>query len=133
MRKVIRLTESDLARIVKRIIKENKSRKEVLEEWFDIWVKLRRISPLFGLPDHFSLERFQYLTFANVDFYVSEDGESLKLNDFYKDPYNWRDDYQDGVEVLEKIEKKLGNYIRESDLGLGFRTDSNFNMEIYKK
>jgi hypothetical protein len=45
MKKVIRLTESDLARIVRRVIKENENHNEYYQSAYDV---LEHISPLAG-------------------------------------------------------------------------------------
>jgi hypothetical protein len=120
------LKESDLTRIVKRAIKENF--KEI--SWEDIWFKLRRLSQSFQFPD-------DVYTFGGLDFMDSEDGESLDLMDIYKDPYMWRDEYDEGVEVLEKYSNKIKNFVDEFNLKydypftLMFKMDSKYNMKFY--
>ena len=127
MKKIIKLTERDLTRIVKQAINENF--KEI--SWEDIWFKLRRLSQSFHFPSD------PEYSFGSLSFMVSEDGESLDLMDFYKDPYVWRDEYDEGVEVLEKYSNKLKNFVDEFNLKsdypftLMFKMDSKFNMKFY--
>ena len=111
---------------LKRIVNENF--KEI--SWEDIWIRLRRSSQGFLFPT-------DVYTFGGLDFMASEDGESLDLMDFYKDPYVWRDEYDEGVEVLEKYSNKLKNFVDEFNLKsdypftLMFKMDSKFNMKFY--
>jgi hypothetical protein len=125
--KIIRLTESDLTRIVKRVINEDFKQTS----WEDIWFKLRRLSQSFHFP-----EDPEY-SFGSLNFMVSEDGESLDLMDIYKDPYMWRDDYYEGVEVLEKYSNKIKNFVDEFNLKydypftLMFKMGSNYDMKFY--
>ena len=127
MKKIVRLTEQDLARIVKRLVNENF--KEV--SWKDIWFKLRRLSQSFHFP-----EDTEY-SFGGLDFIVSQDGESLELLDIYKDPYMWRDEYDKGVDVLNRYSDKIRNFVDEFNLKydqpftLMFKMDSNYNMKFY--
>jgi hypothetical protein len=127
MKKIIRLTEQDLARIVKRLVNENF--KEI--SWEDIWFKLRRLSQSFHFP-----EDPEY-SFGGLDFIVSQDGESLELLDIYKDPYMWRDEYDKGVDVLNRYSDKISNFVDEFNLKydhpftLMFKMDSKYNMKFY--
>jgi hypothetical protein len=127
MKKIIKLTEQDLVRIVKRLVNENF--KEV--SWKDIWFKLRRLSQSFHFP-----EDTEY-SFGGLDFIVSQDGESLELLDIYKDPYMWRDEYDKGVDVLNRYSDKISNFVDEFNLKydhpftLMFKMDSNYNMKFY--
>jgi hypothetical protein len=127
MKKIVRLTEQDLVRIVKRLVNENF--KEV--SWKDIWFKLRRLSQSFHFP-----EDTEY-SFGGLDFIVSQDGESLELLDIYKDPYMWRDEYDKGVDVLNRYSDKIRNFVDEFNLKydqpftLMFKMDSNYNMKFY--
>jgi hypothetical protein len=126
MKKIIKLTERDLTRIVKQAINENF--KEI--SWEDIWFKLRRLSQSFQYPD-------DVYSFGGLDFIVSEDGESLDLMDIYRDPYMWRDEYDEGAEVLEKYSNKLKNFVDEFNLKydhpftLMFKMGPKFNMKFY--
>ena len=111
---------------LKRIVNENF--KEI--SWEDIWIRLRRLSQGFLFPT-------DVYTFGGLDFMASEDGESLELMDFYKDPYVWRDEYDEGVKVLEKYSNKLKNFVDEFNLKsdypftLMFKMDSKYNMKFY--
>lgn len=131
--------EQRLKRIFKRVLKENeneKERKEIVKFWYNTWRELRKRSDykIFSDPDSLEhAQKYEYFTAAGVDFRISKDGESLQLMDEYKNPYDWRNDYQDGVEVIERIQNKIEKGIEDSGLDfIGFRTDSKFNMEIYK-
>ena len=127
MKKIIKLTERDLTRIVKQAINENF--KEI--SWEDIWFKLRRLSQSFHFPSD------PEYSFGSLSFMVSEDGESLDLMDIYRDPYMWRDNYYEGVEVLEKYSNKIKNFVDEFNLKydypftLMFKMDSKYNMKFY--
>ena len=112
-----------------RIIQKNENFKEV--SWKDIWFKLRRLSQSFHFP-----EDTEY-SFGGLDFIVSQDGESLELLDIYKDPYMWRDEYDKGVDVLNRYSDKIRNFVDEFNLKydqpftLMFKMDSNYNMKFY--
>jgi len=127
MKKTMILDEKDLTRIVKQTINENF--KEI--SWEDIWFKLRRLSQSFHFPSD------PEYSFGGLDFMVSEDGESLDLMDFYKDPYVWRNEYDEGVEVLKKYSIKIKNFVDEFNLKydypftLMFKMDSKYNMKFY--
>jgi len=127
-----RITESDLNRIVKKIILEMDNfsdEKLSVKDWENIWFKLRRLSPSFLFPD------FQnyFFTFGSLDFHYNENDGSLELNPFLRDPYSWRDEYDKGVEVLEKYAEKIENFIEESGLDIQFEMGPKFSMKIYKK
>ncbi len=113
---------------LKRIVNENF--KEI--SWEDIWFKLRRLSKSFQFPD-------DVYSFGGLDFMVSEDGESLDLMDIYIDPYMWRNEYDEGVEVLEDYSIKIKNFVDEFNLKydhpftLMFKMDPNYNMKFYIK
>ena len=127
IKKIIRLTESDLTRIVKQVINENF--KEI--SWEDIWFKLRRLSESFHYPND------PVYSFGGLDFMASKQGESLDLMDIYKDPYMWRNEYYKGVEVLEKYSVRLKNFVDEFNLKydypftLMFKMGSNYDMKFY--
>ena len=134
------ISEQRLRRTLKRILKENeneKERKEIVKFWYNTWRELRKRSDykIFSDPDSLEhAQKYEYFSAVNVDFRISKDGESLQLMDLYKNPYDWRNDYQDGVEVIERIQNKIEKGIEDSGLDfIDFRTDSKFNMEIYKK
>ena len=127
IKKIIRLTESDLTRIVKQVINENF--KEI--SWEDIWFKLRRLSESFHYPND------PVYSFGGLDFMASKQGESLDLMDIYKDPYMWRNEYYKGVEVLEKYSVRLKNFVDEFNLKYDYpftlmiKMGSNYDMKFY--
>ena len=47
-----------------------------------------------------------------------------------RDPYWWNDDYDKGVTILEKYNKKLYAIFEESDLGLEVKEGPNFDLKI---
>ena len=130
MKKIVRLTETDLTRIINRIILEmdDPSRKLTSKDWEKIWFKLRRLSPSFQYPD------FQnyFFTFGGLDFHYKDKDGSLELHPMFRDPYNWRDNYEDGAEVLEKYADKIEKLIDESGLDIKFEMGPRFDMRIYK-
>ena len=127
MKRTIRLTERDLTRIVKRVVNENF--KEI--SWEDIWFKLRRLSQSFHFPSD------PEYNFGSLSFMVSEDKESLDLMDIYRDPNMWRDDYYEGVDVLEKYSNKIKNFVDEFNLKydypftLIFKMGPKYSMKFY--
>jgi hypothetical protein len=132
MGKIIRLTENDLTRLVKKIILEMDNfsdEKLSVKDWEKIWFKLRRLSQSFLFPD------FQnyFFNFGSLDFHYNENDGSLELNPFLRDPYSWRDEYDKGVEVLEKYAEKIENFIEESGLDIQFEMGPKFSMKISKK
>jgi len=132
MKKIKRITESYLNRFVKKIILEMDNfldEKLSVKDWEKIWFKLRRLSQSFLFPD------FQnyFFTFGSLDFHYNENDGSLELNPFLRDPYSWRDEYDKGVEVLEKYAEKIENFIEESGLDIQFEMGPKFSMKISKK
>ena len=101
MKKIVRLTESDLTNIVKKILNEGSKSSP----WDEIWYRLRKMSSGFDRLD----DKYDIYTFGGLDFIPSED-DTLELIPEYRNPKNWRDDYEDGVKVLEKYEKKIKRY-----------------------
>jgi len=128
--KIIKLNESDISNIVNKIINESfeDTIKMTPEDWENIWFKLRRISKSFAFPEASN----NYFNFGGLEFNYKEDDGSLELNSFLRDPYTWRDEYEEGVEVLEKYAKKIDDIISESGLGLKFHMGPKFKMKIYK-
>jgi hypothetical protein len=128
--KIIKLNESDISNIVNKIINESfeDTIKMTPEDWENIWFKLRKISKSFAFPEASN----NYFNFGGLEFNYKEDDGSLELNSFLSDPYTWRDEYEEGVEVLEKYAKKIDDIISESDLGLNFEMGPKFKMRIYK-
>jgi hypothetical protein len=132
MKKMKRITESDLNRIVKKIILEMynfSDEKLSSEDWEKIWFKLRKISKSFAFPEASN----NYFNFGGLEFNYNEDDGSLELNSFLRDPYTWRDEYDKGVEVLEKYAEKIENFIEESGLDIQFEMGPKFSMKISKK
>ena len=127
MKKIIRLTESDLTRIVRKTIVEMEKNSEGLSksDWADIWIKLRRTNKSFQYPDDFNEGLFIY---GGLDFHY-KDG-ILELEKIMRDPYWWNDDYDKGVAILEKYNKKLYVIFEESDLGLEVKEGPNFELKI---
>ena len=103
MKQIIKLTETDLSRIVQRIINEEKKSSP----WDEIWFKLRKLSSAFDIPS----ETYENYSYGGLEFYPS--GDDLELSIEYRNPKMWRDDYEDGVKVLERYEKKLKNIFEE--------------------
>jgi hypothetical protein len=131
MEKIIKLNENDLTKIVKKIILEmdNFSNDKLsVKDWEKIWFQLRRLSPSFLFPD---FQNF-FFTFGGLDFHYNEDDGSLVLHPMFSDPYLWRDEYDKGVEVLEKYAKKINGIIEESGLNIKFEMGPKFQMRIYK-
>jgi hypothetical protein len=127
-----RITESDLNRIVKKIILEMDNfsdEKLSVKDWENIWFKLRKISKSFAFPEASN----NYFNFGGLEFNYNEDDGSLELNSFLRDPYTWRDEYDKGVEVLEKYAEKIENFIDQSELDIQFEMGPKFSMKIYKK
>jgi len=131
MKKIIKLNENDLTKIVKKIILEMddfSNDKLSVKDWEKIWFELRRLSPSFLFPD---FQNF-FFTFGGLDFHYNEDDGSLVLHPMFSDPYLWRDEYDKGVEVLEKYAKKINGIIEESGLNIKFEMGPKFQMRIYK-
>jgi hypothetical protein len=131
MKKIIKLNEKDLTKIVKKIILEmdNFSNDKLsVKDWEKIWFKLRRLSPSFLFPD---FQNF-FFTFGGLDFHYNEDDGSLVLHPMFSDPYLWRDEYDKGVEVLEKYAEKINGVIEQSGLDIKFEMGPKFQMRIYK-
>jgi hypothetical protein len=131
MKKIIKLNENDLTKIVKKIILEmdNFSNDKLsVKDWEKMWFELRRLSPSFLFPD---FQNF-FFTFGGLDFHYNEDDGSLVLHPMFSDPYLWRDEYDKGVEVLEKYAKKINGIIEESGLNIKFEMGPKFQMRIYK-
>lgn len=131
MKKIIKLNENDLTKIVKKIILEMddfSNDKLSVKDWEKIWFELRRLSPSFLFPD---FQNF-FFTFGGLDFHYNEDDGSLVLHPMFSDPYLWRDEYDKGVEVLEKYAEKINGIIERSGLDIKFEMGPKFQMRIYK-
>ena len=118
MKKIIRLTESDLTNIVKKILNEESKGSP----WDEIWYRLRKMSPGFNHPD----DRYNIYVFRGLEFKPSEN-DTLELIPEYRNPKNWRDDYEDGVKVLEKYENIL------KDIFNMFNEESNLPFKLHVK
>lgn len=135
MKKIIKITESDLMKIVKKIILENE-RKLSEEMWEEIWFKLKKINKSFGTPDK------GLFTFGGLFFNYSKDGclhlPPQKLSD-------WREDTQKAAEILDDYVHRIKGAFREleekytdketgeSNLKLRLKVGENFSMKIYKE
>jgi hypothetical protein len=127
MKKVIKLTELDLTRIVKRVINENMNDvPRVLSEkqWEDIWFGLRKIAnnKTFGIPEH------NIFPFGGLFFNLNENGylelPPQKLSD-------WRDDVDKAATILDNYVDRLKSYLYESGMNLKLYVDSDYGMRIY--
>lgn len=126
MKKIIRLTESDLTRIVRRIIFEAEHNEETEhlseKEWEDIWYKLRKLSKTFSHPEDGNF------VFGGLFFYytdgVLEIGDQ-KLSD-------WARDIERGREILDKYGDRLRKLFDESELGLKLEVTPRNNFIIKK-
>ena len=118
MKKIVRLTESDLTNIVKKILNEGSKNSP----WDEIWYRLRKMSSGFDHVD----DKYDIYTFGGLEFRPSED-DTLELIPEYRNPKNWRDDYEDGVKVLEKYENKLKNIFND------FNEESNLPFKLHVK
>ena len=125
--KIIKLTESDLTRIVKRVINENMNDvPRVLSEkqWEDIWFRLRKIAnnKTFGVPEH------NIFPFGGLFFNLNENGylelPPQKLSD-------WRDDIDKAATILDNYVDRLKSYLYESGMNLKLDVDSDYGMRIY--
>jgi hypothetical protein len=125
--KIIKLTESDLTRIVKRAINENMNDvPRVLSEkqWEDIWFGLRKIAnnKTFGVPEH------NIFPFGGLFFNLNENGylelPPQKLSD-------WRDDVDKAATILDNYVDRLKSYLYESGMNLKLDVDSDYGMRIY--
>jgi len=105
------------------------------DEWADVWLSLReQYGETFLRPDEFGQNRdYPIFTGMNMDFLPENGGEYLQVMNEYRNPRNWRDDYDKGIETLLRIEDKLRDRIENSDAGLRFESDDKFRFRIYKK
>jgi len=132
-----RLTESDITKLVKRVISEMEdetSKHATFNKWAKVWFKLRRqYGTSFQNPDDFGQNReFPIFTAMHLDFIPKNDGEYLEIMDFYRDLKNWSDDREKGLEILTRVENRLRNRIENSDADLRFETNDSFRFRIYK-
>lgn len=137
MSKIIKLTEYDLSRIVRKVISEmieDSSEKLSFEGWSDVWRNLRRqYGESFLRPDEFGQNKdFPIFTGMNLDFIPKNDGEYLEVMDFYRDPNNWSEYREKGYEILDRVENRLRERIENSDAGLRFDSNDRYRFRIYK-
>ena len=114
---------------------ENEPKRLSFEDWADVWRNLRRqYGESFLRPDEFGQNRdFPIFTGMNLDFIPKNDGEYLEVMDFYRDPNNWSEDREKGYEILDRVENRLRDGIKNSDAELRFDSDNNYRFKIYKK
>jgi hypothetical protein len=127
MKRIISLTENDITRITKRVISEMDEESYDIpstDEWVEIWFKLRKQHTSFAFPDG------EVFNFGGLFFFYDNNDGCLKLPE--QDPYEWRNDYDKGVEVLEKYYDRLTNIFDESGLGLSIDMGRDFSMTICK-
>jgi hypothetical protein len=138
MKKLIKITESDLSNIVRRVILEmmdDSPKKLSFDGWSDVWRKLRKqYGDSFQRPDDFGQNRdFPIFSAMHLDFVPKNDGEYLEIMDFHRDLKNWSDDSEKGFEILTRVENRLRDRIENSDADLRFDTNDSFRFRIYKK
>ena len=138
MKKIIKITESDLSNIVRKVIfemRDSSSKNLSFDEWSDVWRKLRRqYGNTFSHPDDFGQNRdYPIFSGMHLDFVPKNGGEYLEIMDFHRDPKNWSDDREKGFEILNRVENKLRDRIENSDANLRFDTNDSFRFRIYKK
>lgn len=127
MKKIITLNESDITRIVKRIINEMEDTEPQylsISEWEEIWYKLRKISKSFHFPENGNF------TFGGLFFYYNPDDGSLRLEP--QKLTDWRTEPEDAAEVLDNYASRLENFLMEVDSSLKLFVDGNYAMKIVK-
>lgn len=125
MKKVIKISESELIAIARKIIfesEENDSEKLSSEDWEDIWFKLRKINKSFTPPDN-DIFSFGGLFFNYKNGYLFLPPQKLS---------DWRDDKERAAEILDNYVNRIKEVFKESDLGLKLKVGDNFSMKIYK-
>jgi hypothetical protein len=134
MRKIIRLRESDLTRIVKRVIREQEEENEEggqkhlsSEEWVEIWFKLRKMTKSFHFPD------YGFFTFGGLFFYYDEEEGCLKLPP--QKLSDWREDTSVAADILDDYAYRIQNYLNEfnsknSNLRLELKVGSSYSMKM---
>jgi len=120
MKKILRLSESDLTRVIRRVINEGFSDID----WTNIWLKLRRLSESFHYPDDDGI----IFSYGGLDFEISRDGDSLHLMEFYRNPREWDSKYRDGEEVLENYFNKIKKFVDEFNDKYDFPFELMFEM-----
>ena len=130
MRKIVRLRESDLTRLVKRVIREQEGggQKHLSsEEWGEIWFQLRKMTKSFHFPD------YGFFTFGGLFFFYDEEEGCLKLPP--QKLSDWREDTKDAADILDNYANRIENYLDEYNanslgLELRFEVGSNYSMKI---
>jgi len=133
MKKVIKLTESDLVRIVKRVIKENEDdsnpvEKKIplsIERWDQLWDILRKYDRGF----HQGNRNQGFFDFGGLEFIYNPETGFLELPP--QKLSDWRDDKDRAREILENFVARLRKALYESELNLKVSNTSNFEMKIY--
>ena len=134
MKSIIKLTESDLTRIVRRVIKEQDEKNDFFkdtptplnqEQWEKVWMDLRKENGYKGFyyPDKYSFD------FGGLNFYFNPNTGMLhlppqKLSD-------WRDDTLRAREILDNYVERLREAFERSEYDLKMYVSSNYEMKIY--
>ncbi len=125
MKKLIRLTERDLTRIVKRIISEVKIDKPLYlseDRWVEVWFRLRKLSKSFHFPD------YGFFTFGGLFFFYDEEEGCLKLEP--QKLSDWREDTHKAAMILDDYAERLENFIKETGLNLKLEVRGDYSMKI---
>jgi len=122
MKKTIKLKESDLIKIVKRIIIESDKKNGSKDEWEYVWHDLRKQSKSFGSDDG------NVFTFGGLFFHLSKNGylrlPPQKLSD-------WRDDLGKAADILDDYVKRLKKHLNDSKYNLKLEVGDDFEMKIF--
>lgn len=131
MKKLIRLSESDLTRIVRRVIKEqeeeNSETKFLSEQqWVDVWFGLRKLTKSFHFPD------YGLFVFGGLFFYYNEEEGCLVLEP--QKLTDWRNDPSDAADVLDNYVNRIRDYFNEynngNDIQLSLEVGRSYSMKI---
>jgi hypothetical protein len=125
MKRIIRITENDLTRIVRRIINEVKIDKPLYlseDRWVEIWFRLRKLSKSFHLPD------YGYFTFGGLFFFYDEEEGCLKLEP--QKLSDWREDTYKAAMILDDYAERLENFLKDTGLNLKLEVRSDYSMKI---
>lgn len=122
----VRLTESELKILIKKIINEvefsEKTDHISEKEWENIWYKLRKINKTFSFPEYGNFN------FGGLFFYyndgVLEIGDQ-KLSD-------WASDLERARDIFDRYASRLRAIFEESNLGLELKVTPTNNFIIKK-